>query len=82
MPDASITIPERRATLVGEVEAACGALHVNYESPERLLIRATLPWIADVRPGDPVQGGVLMRTTRRAAPVLRHVRRHARARSA
>jgi len=65
MPNASITIPEIRATFVEEVEAAGGALHDKYESPERLLIRATLPWIADVRPGDPVHGGVAMRATLR-----------------
>jgi hypothetical protein len=63
MPTDVLAIPDLRAIFVEEVEAAAGVLFDAYATSDRLLIRATLPWIADVRPGDPVQGGVAMRAT-------------------
>jgi hypothetical protein len=70
MTDSAITIPELRATFVTTIEAAGGALHDQFADAERLILRATLPWIADVRPSDPIQGGVAMRATLQEAVVL------------
>ena len=73
MSDSAITIPELRTTFIAAIEAAGGALHDQFEDAERLLIRATLPWMADVRPDDPIQGGVAMRTTLHEAVVLPYI---------
>jgi hypothetical protein len=73
MSDSAITIPELRTTFVAAIEAAGGALHDEFSDAERLLIRATLPWIAEVRPSDPIQGGVAMRATLQDAVVLPYI---------
>jgi hypothetical protein len=67
MPTDVLAIPDLRAIFVEEVEAAAGVLFDAHATSELLLIRATLPWLADVRPGDPVQDGVAMRATSQEA---------------
>lgn len=63
MEESSLTIRSLRVIFLDEVASAGGLLFDVYATSDRLLIRATLPWIADVRPQDPVRGGVAMRAT-------------------
>jgi hypothetical protein len=50
-----------RETFHQEVTEAGGTVSDIYQDPDCMFLRAVLPRAAEVRPGDPVQGGVAMR---------------------
>ncbi len=69
MPNQVLSTREIRALFAEEISDAGGAVSDVYDDGDWLFARSTLPWIADVRPKDQMQGGVALKATEREVSI-------------
>jgi hypothetical protein len=65
--DSGVTTAQILDVFTEEIAARGGRLTGTYHADRRLFVRATVPGVQDVRPGDALQGGVALKATGEAA---------------
>jgi hypothetical protein len=60
-----LSTAEIRDIFAAEIANAHGVVSETFDDGDRLFTRSLLPWVADVRPNDQMQGGVALKATER-----------------
>lgn len=69
MPNHALSTMEIRAVFAEEILDAGGTVSDTFDDGVRLFTRSVLPWLADVRPKDRMQGGVALKANQREISV-------------